>query len=110
MPSTIVREDEHALVLAAKAGDVAAFEELVNRYERKIFRLAQNITGNREDAEDAMQDAFLKSYAHLKEFQGDSRFPVMFCARSEEHTSELQSRPHLVCRLLLEKKKERRYS
>ncbi len=74
MPSTIVREDEHALVLAAKAGDVAAFEELVNRYERKIFRLAQNITGNREDAEDAMQDAFLKSYAHLKEFQGDSRF------------------------------------
>jgi len=74
MPSTIVREDEHALVLAAKAGDVAAFEELVNRYERKIFRLAQNITGNREDAEDAMQDAFLKSYAHLRDFQGDSRF------------------------------------
>src|SRR2546428_11460152 len=74
MPSTIVREDEHALVLAAKAGDVAAFEELVNRYGRKIFRLAQNITGNREDAEDAMQAAFLKSYAPLKEFQGYSRF------------------------------------
>lgn len=74
MPSTIVREDERALVSAAKAGDTAAFEELVNRYERKIFRLAQNITGNREDAEDAMQDAFLKSYLHLGEFQGDSRF------------------------------------
>lgn len=74
IPSSIVRDDEPALVASAKAGDASAFEELVNRYERKIFRLAQNITGNREDAEDAMQEAFLKSYAHLKEFQGDSRF------------------------------------
>jgi RNA polymerase sigma-70 factor (ECF subfamily) len=47
---------------------------LVSRYERKIFRLTMNITRNREDAEDAMQDAFLKSYSHLKTFQGDSRF------------------------------------
>jgi RNA polymerase sigma-70 factor (ECF subfamily) len=74
IPSSIVRDDEPALVASAKAGDASAFEELVNRYERKIFRLALNITGNREDAEDAMQEAFLKSYAHLKEFQGDSRF------------------------------------
>lgn len=74
MPSTIVREDESALVAAAKAGDGSAFEELVSRYERKIFRLAENITRNREDAEDAMQDAFLKSYTHLQSFQGDSRF------------------------------------
>ncbi len=74
LPSTIAREDEHLLVAAAKSGDVAAFEELVSRYERKIFRLTLNITGNREDAEDAMQDAFLKSYSHLKTFQGDSRF------------------------------------
>jgi len=69
-----VREDEHLLVNAAKGGDVAAFEELVNRYESKILRLTKNITGNREDAEDAMQDAFLKAYAHLDGFQQDSRF------------------------------------
>ena len=74
LPSTIAREDEHLLVAAAKRGDTAAFEELVNRYERKIFRLTMNITRNREDAEDAMQDAFLKAYAHLKDFQEDSRF------------------------------------
>jgi RNA polymerase sigma-70 factor (ECF subfamily) len=74
LPSTVARPDEHLLVAAAKAGDAAAFEELVNRYERKIFRLTINITGNREDAEDAMQDAFLKSYTHLQSFQGDSRF------------------------------------
>jgi RNA polymerase sigma-70 factor (ECF subfamily) len=72
--STIAREDEHQLVAAAKSGDATAFEELVSRYERKIFRLTMNITRNREDAEDAMQDAFLKSYSHLKTFQGDSRF------------------------------------
>ena len=72
--STIAREDEHLLVAAAKKGDVAAFEELVNRYESKIFRLTMNITRNHEDAEDAMQDAFLKSYSHLNEFAGDSRF------------------------------------
>jgi hypothetical protein len=65
LPSTVVRDDEGRLVSAAKAGDVVAFEELVNRYERKIFRLGMNITQNREDAEDVMQDAFLKSYQNL---------------------------------------------
>ena len=62
LASTVVRDDEAQLVSAAKAGDVAAFEELVNRYERKIFRLGMNITQNREDAEDVMQEAFLKSF------------------------------------------------
>src|SRR5438445_11656104 len=74
LPSTIVREDEHLLVAAARAGDAAAFEEIVNRYEGKVFRLTRNITGNHEDAEDAMQDAFLNAYAHLNDFHGESRF------------------------------------
>jgi RNA polymerase sigma-70 factor, ECF subfamily len=74
LPSTIVREDEGVLVSLAKNGDIGAFDELVNRYERRIFRLAMNITQNREDAEDATQDAFLKSFQHLPEFLGGSRF------------------------------------
>src|SRR5208282_425399 len=74
LASTVAREDEHLLVAAAKGGDLSAFNELVSRYERKIFRLTMNITRNHEDAEDAMQDAFLKSYAHLKDFEGTSRF------------------------------------
>ena len=74
LPSTIVREDEGALVSLAKGGDLGAFDELVNRYERRIFRLTMNITQNREDAEDATQDAFLKSFQHLADFQGESRF------------------------------------
>jgi RNA polymerase sigma-70 factor (ECF subfamily) len=74
LTSTVVRDDEAALVSAAKAGDETAFEELVSRYERKIFRLTMNITQNREDAEDSMQEAFLKSFTNLDRFQGDSRF------------------------------------
>src|ERR1700728_1792567 len=74
LPSQVVKDDEGALVAAAKGGDITAFETLVGRYERKIFRLAQNITQNKEDAEDVMQEAFLKSYQHLDEFQGNSRF------------------------------------
>jgi len=74
LPSTIARDDEPLLVSAAKAGDAAAFEELVNRYEAKIFRLTLNITRNHEDAEDAMQEAFLKAYSHLRSFQENSRF------------------------------------
>jgi RNA polymerase sigma-70 factor (ECF subfamily) len=74
LPSQVVKEDEPVLVAAAQAGDISAFETLVSRYERKIFRLAQNITQNREDAEDVMQEAFLKAYEHLSGFQGNSRF------------------------------------
>ena len=73
LPSKIARDDEHLLVTAAKSGDLASFEELVNRYERKIFRLTMNITRNREDAEDSMQDAFMKAYSHLSTFQEGSR-------------------------------------
>jgi len=66
--------DESALVAQAKAGDQAAFSELVTHYERKIYRLAKNITRNDEDAEDVLQDAFLKAYTHLDNFKGDSKF------------------------------------
>jgi len=74
LPSQVVKDDEPVLVAAAKAGDIPAFETLVNRYERKIFRLTQNITQNREDAEDTMQESFLKAFEHLSEFEGNSRF------------------------------------
>jgi RNA polymerase sigma-70 factor, ECF subfamily len=74
LPSQVVKDDEPQLVAAAQAGNIDAFETLVERYERKIFRLTQNITQNREDAEDAMQESFLKAFEHLHGFQGNSRF------------------------------------
>lgn len=62
------------LVERAKQGDVHAFEKLVRQYDRQVFRIAQHITQNREDAEDVVQDAFLKAYEKLDQFQGNSKF------------------------------------
>jgi len=66
--------DEGALVAQVRGGDSRAFNELVRRYEGKIFRLAQHITQNREDAEDVLQETFMKAYEHLDQFKGDSKF------------------------------------
>src|SRR6266498_2876090 len=66
--------EELTLVQAAKRGDDSAFEELVRRYDRNVFRIAQHITQNREDAEDVVQDAFIKAFSNLKQFQGQSKF------------------------------------
>ena len=66
--------EEMQLVQAAKKGDVGAFEDLVRRYDRNVFRIAQHITQNREDAEDVVQDAFLKAYSNLPQFQEQSKF------------------------------------
>ena len=46
----------------------------MRRYDRNVFRIAQHITQNREDAEDVVQDAFLKAYQNLGQFQGQSKF------------------------------------
>ena len=75
-PTTPVpsENDEAGLVAKAKAGDAQAFTDLVNRYERKIYRLAKHITQNDEDAEDVLQETFLKAYEHLGNFQGNSKF------------------------------------
>lgn len=66
--------EEMALVHAAKSGDLEAFSQLVNRYDRNIFRIAQHITHNEEDAQDVVQDAFLKAYQNLEQFQENSKF------------------------------------
>src|SRR5439155_17131323 len=55
-------------------GDVAAFEELVKRYDGKLFRIAQHLTHNREDAEDIVQEAFLKAFQYLGQFRENSKF------------------------------------
>ncbi len=65
---------EADLVLASKAGNVAAFEELVTRYDRKLLRVAQHIIHNLEDAQDVVQEAFLKAFQKLGDFRGDSKF------------------------------------
>ena len=56
------------------AGDAQAFEELVQRYEERVYRITIAITGNHEDAEEAMQSTFLKVYQNLGGFQRAARF------------------------------------
>jgi RNA polymerase sigma-70 factor (ECF subfamily) len=63
-----------ALVYSAKQGDMTAFEELIERHTAMIFRIAMNITGSREDAEDVVQDTFLKAFQHLRHFEERARF------------------------------------
>ena len=72
--SSLAGFDEAAVVALAREGDTRAFSELVRRYEGKIFRLAQHVTQNREDAEDVLQETFMKAYEHLDQFQGNSKF------------------------------------
>ena len=67
-------DQDLVLVHACKSGNAAAFEELVKRYDTKLFRIAQHITHNREDAQDAVQEAFLKVFRKLTQFQENSKF------------------------------------
>lgn len=72
-PRPAIPEDEQELVSRAQAGDLAAFETIVRRYESRIFRLAQHMMGNEADAEDVLQETFLKVHAKLGQFQRQSR-------------------------------------
>ena len=66
--------DESGLLAKAREGDSAAFSALVNQYSRKIYRLAKHITQNDSEAEDVLQETFLKAFEHLGDFQGQSKF------------------------------------
>jgi RNA polymerase sigma-70 factor, ECF subfamily len=66
--------DDTLLVKAAKNGSMAAFEQLMSRHTSLVFRVAMHITNSREDAEDVVQDAFLKAFRHLRRFEERARF------------------------------------
>jgi RNA polymerase sigma-70 factor (ECF subfamily) len=65
---------DELLITAAKSGDHPAFVELWTRHSKTAFNMAYRITGNRDDAEDVTQDAWLKAYRHLNTFDGRSKF------------------------------------
>jgi len=65
---------DEILVKKSQKGDYPSFEELVKRYEKKIYNLAYRIMGNREDASDVLQETFLQAFKKLAGFKGKAKF------------------------------------
>src|SRR5690554_7563758 len=87
--------------------DRKAQQYLYDQYSGKFLAICLRYIKDRDVAEDVMIEGFMKIFGNLSKFEEKGSFEgwMKKLMRSEEHTSELQSRPHLVCRLLLEKKK-----
>ena len=67
-------ENEKMLIRRSREGDLEAFGELIDEYGKQIYSISFQILGNHADAEDMLQEAFLKAYKNLKKFKGNSRF------------------------------------
>ncbi|HWR52702.1 MAG TPA: sigma-70 family RNA polymerase sigma factor [Bryobacteraceae bacterium] len=66
--------DEAAAIEMARAGDRDAFRTLVEQHGRNVFRVAWRLTGNEQDAEDMVQETFLKAYRQIAKFDGRAQF------------------------------------
>jgi len=73
-PSANYPQEERQLVRRAKTGDLEAYDELVRRYQERIYATIYHMTANHEDANDLAQETFIKAYQALKSFKGDSSF------------------------------------
>ena len=67
-------DDDRTLLTRAQAGDMSAFESLVERHEEKVYGLALRMTRSEADAAEIAQDTFLSAYQHLSEFRGEAAF------------------------------------
>ena len=77
MPSArtpVIEDPDAELVAAWQSGDDDAFEELVRRHEKRVFRLLMRMMGSREEAEDVAQETFISLYRHGKRFRAEARF------------------------------------
>ncbi len=73
-PAQAAPADDLVLVRRAQNGDYAAFDDLVQRYQERIYATVYHMTSNHEDANDLTQETFIKSYKALASFKGDSSF------------------------------------
>ena len=66
-------KEEQVFVQRIQQGEMSAFRELVERYQKKIYYLAYDLTGNHHDAEDISQEVFIKAFRSMKKFRGDAK-------------------------------------
>lgn len=101
--------DEHLLIDRARRGDMDAFRELVERSKIMTYNVAYDLTGNRHDAEDLSQEAYIRAYRALPGFRGDSKWSTWLyrilvnisrdrwrrdSKRSIEYTDDLEGKSH----------------
>ena len=67
-------DPDHDLVRRAQVGDTQSFDELVIKYSRQLYSLIYNMTSDKEDTHDLMQEVFAKAYRSLRHFRGKSTF------------------------------------
>lgn len=87
--------NERTLVQRIQAGDRRAFEELLDTYEARVYRLALRFTGNVSDAEDVTQEIFLGIYRGLANFRGDSRLNTWIYRVAMNHCLEFRRKRRL---------------
>src|SRR5262249_16986869 len=84
------------LVASVRGGDLDAFQELVRRYNGRIYRTLVGILGDPEEAKDAVQDAFLKAFQHLGDFERRSKFSTrLVCIDRNVGLERLRGRKRL---------------
>jgi RNA polymerase sigma-70 factor (ECF subfamily) len=89
-PTAAVWSQDAGLIARLRAGEMAAFEELVGEYQPLVYALTLRILGNAEDARDATQETFLKIYRHFSRFRGEASLKTWICkvAINQARTSD----------------------
>jgi RNA polymerase sigma-70 factor (ECF subfamily) len=87
---------DQALIVNVLAGDKPAFEQLIRRYNQRLFRIGMSILGNESDVEDAMQSAYVNAWLHLAQFRGESSFSTWLTRIMLNQCLEQQRKNRLI--------------
>jgi len=97
VPGSAEKLSDEEVVERVRAGDTAWFEILMRRYNRRLFRVSHSILGDAAEAEDVMQDAYVRAYMHLDQFDGRARFATWLTKIAvHESLARLRRRRRLV--------------
>jgi RNA polymerase sigma-70 factor (ECF subfamily) len=77
--SSVIAVSDEGLARRALAGEHAAFEALVGRHQERVYRLSRRLTGSTADAEEVVQETFIRAYRRLGTFRGEARFSTWLC-------------------------------